>query len=754
MGFYFSILGSLIVYFAAPLFVVRSFLGSSRAALPSLIVFAMAFVIEQLLFALFASLQLPYSIAFVCAAASVIGLGVASFSEHSTSFDSRSIQRSVHWLPWSIFFIVLVLCLWIRSHFPFINFLNNGDDVGVEKLFNLSMQQSFLYGTSYPPEWVWLSGEPIRYYTFLKSFPGLWSFLARAWFGNADTGGVFFLLSESFYTALYTSLVAAWILWFGQHAKNRFSLGCLSVFTGLLTLVGTHAQAFWLGLNGLLSGAGVNWWTLSSQVIKYTDNQYPAWLLMIGDNHAYFQAYFLQVLFWGAFLALVLSERVTLFGASLVGALLAAILISHPGSILVNLCSIGGFVVAYFIWLVVRQEGALIKRLLLNALYASLTAAVFASQLYLPSGEVKFVVPGRDIVSKLVPFLNLNLSVLVCMALFLAAVLFRNGAVKALIDRTKASDWVWVLSLIAGTLACIYGRPALAVMVGLAALTFLTCVPSSVDPKHRQSVLALFAATSFFIWLMPEVIAFDHKMDSRVEWIRFQMSLRFWPEGYILIPLALALAVTEAVAEAKLKMPIIVIGCVVIVVFSLSHIAGFQNRSQRAWQQQTIDGFTELNRRYPSDAALTAYLRHLPSSERIVIGELCGVGSAAVPLDFGWSGRIAAFSGRLGVCGWARHAMLYNSPLQQEGFRAQRVEQKLSGYLRSYQELMNAIMQQDRRLVLIYTTALKDYGVTHLVFGEQEKRIFPLLNIDEIGKSIGVPPLLRLNSGTGILVLK
>jgi hypothetical protein len=755
MGFYLAIIGSLIAYFAVPILCCR-IIRLQNSQFPTLLTFTFSFTLQQILFAFFASLGCSYSLSFI------FGAFFVFWATRSVSLDSSLIEKTERpstlsfsqIVPWILLATVLLLCLWIRSHYPFVNFLNNGDDVGVEKLFNLSMQQSFLYGKSYPPEWVWLSGEPIRYYAFLKSFPGVWSFLARAWFGNADTGGFFFLFSESFYTALYASLIAAWIIWFGRFAKEQFTIRCIAIFTASITVVGTHFQAFWMGIKGFFTGDEVNWWTLSSQVIPYTDNQYPAWLLMIGDNHAYFQAYFLQVLFWGAFLSLVLYERITIIGSSIVGALLAALLISHPGSLLVNLCSIGGFVILYLGWIVSCREFQLLKRLFSNASYASLVAIVFAGQLYLPSGEVKFVVPSREIVSKLLPFLNLNLSVLVVFCLALTLVLLEKGRVKTLVQKIKAAEWIWVLTFILAALSVIYGRPALMVMILCASTLFMTFSSDGYDPKDRQSVLSLFAATSFFIWLMPEVIAFDHKMDSRVEWIRFQMSLRFWPEGYILIPFAVALSVSTLLGQRKIKIFSLLIGALVICSFFISHAPGFQNRSIRARQTQTLNGFSEFNLRYPADSYLANFLRNLPYDQQLVIGEACGLGMQEVPVDFGWSGRIAAFSGRIGICGWARHAMLYNSPLQQAGFKGLRVENKLGGYLQAFKGFMEAVLAKNSLLININRQALTSYGVTHLVFGEKEKMLFPLLNIDEIGKSIGVQPLLRLNNGMGIIIIK
>ena len=746
MGYYFAIFASLICYFASPIICARRTFFAAPV-IPSVITFTLAFVLQQILFALFASLGFGYGVSFVLGALIVFSVNKISLPDIG-KFTGTGKSNLI---PWMIFLVVLSLCLFIRSHYPFINFVNNGDEVGVEKLFNYSMQQSFLFGKSYPPEWVWLAGEPIRYYTFMKSIPGLMSWLARAWFGNSDTGGFFFIFSESFYAALFPSLVASWIFWFGRDAKNQCGLKWLAACIGVLTLVGTHFQAFSMGVRAAFAGQQVNWWLLSSQVVPFTDNQYSAWLLMIGDNHAYFQVYFLQVLFWGLFLSLVVADEVTVLGSSIVGAVVASLLISHPGSLLVNLCSIGGFIVALLIWIVATKEFSLLRRLFINASYALGAALVVAGQLYQKSGEVKFVVPARQILSKFIPFLNLNFSVFLLLGFVVVLFFSQASSGKKIVDRLKKTEWIWVIVIIASMTAYLFGREALPVLFIASALTFYMLSEDEYSLSSKQNILALFAASSFFIWFMPEVIAFDHKMDNRVEWIRFQMSLRFWPEGYILIPLALGIGSIKFISEKKINWFVPAIAIIVISLFAVSHIPGFVNRAERAHQKMTLNGASEFSTRYPSDSAITTFLRALPVNEKVVVGELCGIGNASVPVDFGWSGRIAAYSGRTGICGWARHAMLYNSPLGQPGFQGIRVEEKLTPYLDTYINFLKAIEDSDGAKIYMYRMALRNFGVTHFVFGNQEKFFFPDLTIAAISKGSGEGVLFQNSDGTGVL---
>ena len=187
---------SAVVLISAPLFVTFLY---KISRIPSLLVFCFSLLLQQLLFALSAAIFGSYSISFPIAVCLLIAIGYlardSQKSERQSALEHDSFSRWSQRLPWLVFFAVFLFYAGIRANYSYINFNNNGDEAGVEKLFNLSLQQSFLYGESYPPEWVWLAGEPIRYYIFLKSIPGLASWLARVLFEKAASGGIFFIVS-------------------------------------------------------------------------------------------------------------------------------------------------------------------------------------------------------------------------------------------------------------------------------------------------------------------------------------------------------------------------------------------------------------------------------------------------------------------------------------------------------------------------------------------------------------------------------
>jgi hypothetical protein len=70
---------------------------------------------------------------------------------------------------------------------------------GAEKLFNLSLQQSFTFGHGYPPQSLWLAGEPESYYILPRILPGLAAHVSVHWFAaSTSVAGLFFHFSDAF----------------------------------------------------------------------------------------------------------------------------------------------------------------------------------------------------------------------------------------------------------------------------------------------------------------------------------------------------------------------------------------------------------------------------------------------------------------------------------------------------------------------------------------------------------------------------
>lgn len=742
---------SSLILFAAPAIATRLFAFSG---LPSILRFSFSLVLQQLFFATSAAVFGSYFIAFPLAAVLTILTAYTTSKKIGTTPAPTTANPSkellFQLLPWIIFGITFFTYAAIRANYSYINFNNTGDEAGVEKLFNLSLQQSFLFGESYPPEWIWLGGEPIRYYVLLKSIPGLAAWIANTLFANPATGGIFFILSEAFFGALPYGVICGWVLWFGRNAKSKATIAALALLLSIFCLVATHYQALSLGLSALLTRSPLDWWLLSRQVIPYTDNQYPVWLMLLGDNHAYMQVYFLQILFWGAFVSLILLNQVSFLLAACVGVLASALILSHSGSVLVDLTVFSVFISMYTILCIRWRNWNRIKVLATHAAIGAIVTLFFLVFLYSAIGKVNITIPPKELVSQPLAFLNLNFSVLLwALLLFAIPVIFFEALGN--IKRNVAKESVVILSVILIIVCYLCNLPALSLMALLACIVYLAIHRE--DSSETEQILCLFAVASFSIWIPPEIIAFDHAIDNRTLWIRFQMSLRFWPEGYFLIPLALTLATIQRIGERPLPRIWAAASCAVIALFILSHIAGVSNRISRSQQKEAeIDGFLEFSRRYPADGAIVSFLRGLDANRKILIAESCGTGDARVPHDFAWPGRIAAFSGRRGVCGWARHAVLYNNPLEQVGFKGSSVEGKTSIFLKSYSSLFNTLASGQFSQANIELMTLKAIGVTHIVFGQYEKALFPQFSIES---SFGTLPLkIEFNASNGMGIIK
>jgi hypothetical protein len=662
-----------------------------------------------------------------------------------------------HTLSPALFFAVFIAYLLIRSHYPSIAFINNGDEVGVEKLFNLSLHQSFLFGEKWPVEWIWLADEPIRYYVFLKSMPGIVSWLARVLWNDTATGGALFIISEAFFAALTPAVMSAWLLWFWR-AKPLGFVGFCAVVFPLISLLGYHFKGFCLGLRAFINGTTLDWWQLADQVTPFTQSHYPVWLMLLGDNHAYSQAYFLQALLWGAALQLALLERTYLVLAACVGAIAAAVAVSHPGSILVDLATLAPFFGLMFVVSVCRQKWGRVQVLAKNCLVAAATSIGFLALLYQSVGTVKFVVPELRLTTKFIELLSQNFSILT-VALFIILLLLKGVILRLPYALLAFCGVLAVLLQLATSRAALPCALLLASICALVAFTALKQDSDGSEDNPAALQLSLFIFCTFLILIPPEVIAIDHVLDNRTDWIRFQMSLRFFPEAGILVPFALALVFTGPLAKAcdsKKKRFILYGVCALfLAILCVSHVPGIKNRISRTSQVRTVDGFAEFYRRYPSDTRIVQYLRDIPPSSSIMIGELCSVyGYPAIPEHFGWPGRIAAYSGRRGVCGWGRHAALYNSPLTKQGFRGMKVEEKIQAYSAMYQRLLSGRFTKDDVVIKLDKQALSALGVTHLVVGEWERKLFPRVSVKDLAEMLGGTVALSNSDGTGIVLLE
>jgi len=149
---------------------------------------------------------------------------------------------------------------------------------------------------------------------------------------------------------------------------------------------------------------------------------------------------------------------------------------------------------------------------------------------------------------------------------------------------------------------------------------------------------------------------------------------------------------------------------------------------------------------HAADWRIVEYLAHLPANPQVVILEGCGAGvNRRNARSYNMPGRIAVFSGRTGACGWSGHARLHNPRLQNVFDGSYDTARRMWVTEMLYLSLLNAggvklpaDIDRSQLFSLERSRALlKELGVTHLILGEWERRMFGPLNVTSIAALIG-----------------
>jgi uncharacterized membrane protein len=614
--------------------------------------------------------------------------------------------------------------------------------VGSEKLFNYALIQSFLFGQGYPPENLWLAGEPVDYYLLLHALPGLAGWGWRAVTGDAAAGGVLFVFSDVFLLVLAGLALSAWSLAlfaaFDAGLSRRQAL-LLSLGLGIGVFLSTHAKAVRLVLGALLGGADLGWWDLEREAVPYTYSQYPFYLLLLGDHHAFQHVFFLQIALYGVVALLLAAPRLHWPRAALAAALAVAVQLSHSGSVLLDVLVFGLAFAGVAALQLRRGEQRRLRALVANGCAAAAIAVALALpglwNRNAPSIAWRWVEAGAS--SPLLGFLEAQAGPLLFVAAACAAGL---SAVRA---GVRTESWLplrtgLLLVLVVAATLLTAGRPGAAVAAACALLV-LTLAPHRSPTGDDRAPLVILAAAAFAVWLLPEFAVGDFAHRGGGDWKRWNLAMRFWLEGCFLIPFLAVLAFAPAwrIALARRRFAGS-LGAVAVLAGSLwltVHAYSAADRIARTPGPTGLDGTAFLEQEHPCDAAIVRYLRDRP--ERVRIGELCGTGEfiREIPLDYDWAGRIAAFSGRPGVCGWTRHVWQFSPQLRHESPTGP------SMWMRS--------REYERRMAQAYVAARADWvavesrtlfenlGVTHVVLGEQEARLFPALSAGRLAHALG-----------------
>lgn len=667
----------------------------------------------------------------------------------------------------------LHLALWVpRTFFSAIHFDPNR--FGAEKLFNLQFQQAFTHGLGYPPYNLWFSNERTTYYLLPKALAGLASFFNRTLTGEALTGGILFHVSDTFYVAFGAVCLGSFSYLFltsvplsslplptARQVKPQ-AAAVLSILLGLVPLLAAPARAFFQTFTSLLSSTSeMDLWSLS-RIIDNTINEYPFWNYLWADNHAHSTVIFLQLtlLFWSLALVRALLAK-SLVIPFFVGALAATVLMSHSGSVFIDLVVLGvfgGFVLAHAhqakLWPEVRF--AAIETLCFTALFA-LPDLLFRGQ---PS--VRWYLVPASLATTVREFLNVNL-----MPSLLFAILFlvllrtqQNQLGRQLRHQPKQknagsakSEATWAtgsrLCVSAHMFVCVLaitlGWPVVGIALLIAGVgsaliansharwpsdarvTSGTDAANAADNRTLPWVRigALYAAMG--VWICPEIVASNWDMGEK--YMRYNTLFRFQFESFYTIPFLCVFAfgpmLTVLLASPKALRWSVTLLTLALVAFVPVQAYTLRHRLERVDARSGADGFAFLATERPGDWELIQYLSKLPG--RVILAEECGI--QPKPGNYSVAGRIAAYAGRESLCGWANHVALFHTTVQSAAYRGQGAY----AHLIDRDKWISAVFEQTSpEAVSQALAAFKTLGVTHLVFGQWEKDKHPLMNLERL----------------------
>jgi uncharacterized membrane protein len=675
-------------------------------------------------------------------------------AEQGVAWDWRADLRLL-----GVYSMLLVLLVFLRAGWPSIFWEHDYAHVGSEKLFNFSLIQAYLFGQGYPPENLWLAGQPIDYYVLLHALPGLVAWAWRVLTGDPAAADLLFLFSDACLLLLASLALSAWsvaLLSSGDNGlSRRQSLG-IGLGLGIGVLLSVHAKAVGMVLGALLGGAEPGWWALEREAVPYTYSQYPFFLLLQGDHHAFQRVFFLQVALYGAMALLLLAPRVHWSRVLLVGMLAAAVQLAHSGSVLLDLVVFGLAAVSLAGLRLWRGERQLARVLFAN-LGATAAVAVVASlpalwQQRSPSITWHWVETG--IASPLFDFLSAQAGPLVFFVAAGAAGMVSLRSRAAAGARSLDRRWASLLLVMAVTLVVV-GRPGAAVAVSCAVLVGMLAPHRSASGEDRTPLLILAAAV-FGAWLMPELVVGDFSHRPVVEWKRWNLAMRFWLEGHYLVPflavLAFAPAFPAALADRRYVRVLTAAAAVVGALWLTTHGYALVDRRTQTPDVPGLDATAFLERDYPCDAGIVDFLRQVPG--RVQIGELCGTAefAKAIPLDYGWAGRIAAFSGRPGVCGWSRHVWQFTPTLRHGPAAGTRTRDRFRQY--EFHMLRAYLAAQVRSNARGSREFLDSLGVTHVVLGVPEHRLFPAATGSNLAAALGGRVAFEAGPGCAVIRLE
>lgn len=700
--------------------------------------------------------------------------------------------------------LLLLATITIRTNWPSIFWDNILNHNGSEKLFNFSMIQAFVFGQGFPPENVWNLGERIDYYILLHTLPGLAAWGWRMLSGDPGAGGILFVFSDAFLLVWGSLALMSWgyslLTQFSPTLTRRQALtiaGALGIGVFLSVHTGAVSRVFMFWFRGAPFGG---WRSLQDYVIPWTVTQYPVWTLIQGDHHAFQRVFFLQISLVSSLILLLGAKRFHPPRIILTAILAAAVLLAHPGSVMIDVLIGGPATVGVLLLLLQRREISQVKIVIANIFGTGLLAGGISLPRLLeiqPTVTEWYWVEGSS-ASPFLGFLSAQSAPLLFLMLAagsvwspaqlptlrlrwiplfvgtivlavigvkvnvqpLAAVILGSG-IAVWLSSTPIKDgprtaWATfvvrgstLLSIVALTAA---GRPAAGLALGCAWLVLATAPRSTT----QELTVTTLGASLFLIWLLPEFLVVESPVFGNGPGKRFNVTMRFWLEGYYLIPF-LAILAWSPRFPSLLSRPLIrrLYGGIAILLATLwlsVHSKAIADRIATTGDQPRVNGAAILNSLAPHDAEIVRYLQRL--SGTVHIGELCGTGDVIpnLPSHYDWPGRIAAFSGRPGLCGWTRHVWQVGTRLRNPAPTGEWSWVRFREYERNLNAIYTAALSNTQAPAS--REFLQKLGITHLIIGDGELRFFPTMTPKTLANAVGGEVVFEGKDNTGVIAFK
>lgn len=653
--------------------------------------------------------------------------------KHLTSTQAQSGAVKYQWLYFvyaTAILTMITLVFWIaRWSFSDIHF--DTGHFGAEKLFNLSLQQSFTYGTGYPPQSLWLAGEPEAYYILPRILPGLAThFSVNYLHTSSSVAGLFFHLSDAFYNALAISVLFAAIMAFvSQKSDVRLQHIFFASFGAFLPFLAAPARAlsqWWQG--------NIDLWSLS-RIIPNTINEYPFWNWVWADNHAHSNAAFLDITL--AFLILfsiqkskIESRNSRIFLGIIIGTIATTLFMSQSGSAFIALCLYFPLV-SLSLFLNSSSSGREFFRPSEVFVIAIITAIITAIPDLVSRDQVKvtWTLVPNSMHTTIVDFANVHftyLSILCfcslafCCVSFKRELLFRNTAIVVCSAASIAALTIFNQQII-----------------GLTALFAMLCLVPAQTFSSKNKSLALIAAIAVFIILAtPEIIAANFNMGADL--VRLNTVFKFVFASFFLMPLFIAFIWTlEPIILPRFVTKWIAPTATIFltVVLLLVNFSTLMSRVTRVNPSGGPTGIEFLSKTLPDDKYIIDFLDSLPQNS--IIAEECGVPSK--PGSYGIPGRISAYSGRPALCGWGIHTSLHHTNFKAPPLRGLPVWPHLLAIDAATNAILDTRINSPESMAsaLEALNVLKSAGATHLVIGTFEHKQHPTASISDIASVIG-----------------